>query len=95
LGPLPGGGPNFGSVYAAWSPDGKRLAVIPFSGAVGGVVWLVEPGGRETYRKLIDFPVGIRPYGLTWTPDGTSLVLGLNEERSDILLLEKYKNDGQ
>ena len=39
-------------------------------------VWLVEPNQKQPYTLLMELPVGPRVRGLTWTPDGSAVILG-------------------
>jgi Tol biopolymer transport system component len=80
---------RFNNGTMAWSPDGIRLAVEQQSGAFGGAIWIVEPGGREPYRKLLDLPSGVRLRGLSWSRDGASLVVGRILRSGDIFLAER------
>ena len=60
---------------AAWSPDGKRIAVLEFRGgevlAASVVVYRVQDGGREPVGK----EAWVDAQDLTWMPDGRSLVV--------------------
>jgi hypothetical protein len=47
----------------------------------------VEPDTSNPYRKVIEFPPGPRIRGLSWTQDGSALIIGKHESTSDIVLL--------
>ena len=81
----------FANGTPAWSPDGRRLAVAGQPG--GGLisVWIVEPDGPTVYRKLIDLPTGSRVRGLSWTRDGSALIIGKRDTSSDIVMLDSVK----
>lgn len=71
-------------VVLAWAPDGRRLA----SAAVEGL-WIVEPEAAQPFRKVTEFTGGRRPRGMTWTRDGSSLIVAIEETRGDIVLFER------
>lgn len=49
---------------------------------------LIEPGAREPYRKIFEFESAARPRGLTWTRDGSSLILASQEFPADIVMFD-------
>jgi hypothetical protein len=79
---------HFPNGFLAWSPDGTRLALasLPANGA--GQVWIAEPGAAQPYRKLADLPTPVRPRGITWTRDGTRVVIGSQELSGDIVMFD-------
>jgi len=83
----PGGG--FASGLLAWSPDGRKLALVRQPTNTEASIWIVEPDTLDPYRKLIEFPTGPRIRGLTWTRDGSALIIGKHETTSDIVLLDQ------
>jgi len=93
--PLPSGDMRFsgglgGNGVLAWSPDGKRLAVVNQPGSASPAVWIVEPDAHNPYRKLADFSGGPRIRGIAWTPDGTALVVGKHDaSSSDIVVFQR------
>jgi eukaryotic-like serine/threonine-protein kinase len=89
--PSPPGPGGFGNGTALWSPDGRRLAVTSQPGGGTASIWIVEPDGPMVYRKVIDLPPGPRVRGLTWTSDGSALVIGKRETSSDIVMLDQLK----
>jgi serine/threonine protein kinase len=78
---ISGNASNGGS---AWDPDGRRLADLGANS-----VWIIDPNAAQPYRKLKDFPPTQRPRGLTWTRDGSSLILGIEQATGDIVLFER------
>jgi Tol biopolymer transport system component len=78
---------GFASGLLAWSPDGRRLAVVRQPTNTEASVWIVEPDTSNPYRKVIEFPPGPRIRGLSWTQDGSALIIGKHESTSDIVLL--------
>ena len=76
---------NIGLAALAWAPDGRRLA----SAAVEGL-WMIEPDSREPFRKLArPLPGGQRLHGVTWTRDGSSVIVAIEETRGDLVLFER------
>ena len=72
-----------------WSPDGKRIAASSLTGSGAGSLWLVDPANPKPYRKLLDLPAGVFTRGITWSNDGTSLILGTYRWSGDIFLAER------
>src|SRR5262249_50234338 len=68
-----------GNGVLAWSPDGRRLAVVNQPGSGSPTVWLVEPEAANPYKRLAEFSGGPRIRGIAWTPDGKSLVVGKHD----------------
>jgi len=79
---------TIGNGALAWDRAGSRIAAIGNSGAVASVIFMVDPGQRDPPHKLIDFPADVRLRGVTWSPDGQSLIVGQQRRTSDIVLLE-------
>jgi Tol biopolymer transport system component len=82
-------GPALTNGFLSWAPDGKRLAAVGVPGSANAAIWVVEPDSAEPFRKLIEFPGEVRPRGITWTSDGSSLVFGRQEALSDLVLFER------
>jgi hypothetical protein len=51
-------------------------------------IWIVEPDARAPFRKLIELKPTIRPRGVTWTTDGSRLIIASQEQISDLVLHE-------
>jgi eukaryotic-like serine/threonine-protein kinase len=84
--PLPGG---FANGALAWSPDGRRLAVVSQNANAPASIWVIEPAAPEPrYQKLIELAPAPRIRGVVWTPDGRSIVIGKHDVVSDIVLIE-------
>jgi Tol biopolymer transport system component len=84
--PLPGG---FANGVLAWSPDGRRLAIVHQNANAPASIWLIEPAAAEPrFEKLIELDATSRVRGMAWTPDARSLVVGQHDVVSDIVLIE-------
>src|SRR4029453_18253347 len=81
-------GPALTNGSLSSSPDGKRVAAVGVPGSANASIWVVEPDSSEPFRKLIEFPGEVRPRGITWTSDGSSLVVGRQEALSDLLFFD-------
>jgi serine/threonine-protein kinase len=72
----------------AWAPDGRRLAVTTVPANAPAAIWIVELDARTPFRKLIELKPTIRPRGVTWTTDGSKLIIASQEQISDLVLHE-------
>jgi hypothetical protein len=86
----PGGG-GFANGFAAWAPDGRRLAVVRQQANSPAEIWLLELEAGQPYTKLVEFPPGPRIRGITWTADGSGIIIGEHDWTSDIVLLDRPK----
>ena len=75
----------------SWSPDGRRLAALGFPGARSGYIWIFEPHGTVPFRQLLELTPDILLRGITWTPDGASLIVGHVKATGDIILAERLR----
>ena len=82
---------GFGAGSPAWAPDGRRLAVVTNSVNETASIWIVDPDARAPYRKLLELPAGPRIRGVTWTRDGSTLIIGKHDSTSDIVLLDQTR----
>ena len=85
------GNPPGGHSSPSWSPDAKRIAAAALPGAGAGSVWIIDPNSPAPYKKVMDLPAGVFLRGLTWTPDGSSLIVGQYRWSGDIFLAERSK----
>jgi Tol biopolymer transport system component len=86
--------PPLNNGFVSWSPDGHRLAAVSLPGAFSGSIWIVSLDGRSGPKKLLDLPNGVILRGLTWSPDGSSLVVGRVQVSGDVFLAERSTPSG-
>ena len=72
----------------AWSPDGKRLAVILRTDA-GGSVWVTEPDGSRPIQvtRFTDTDV----FRIVWLPDGKKLAVSAGKLSRDAVLIRGFR----
>jgi TolB protein len=87
--PRPPGPGGFANGMPAWSPDGRRLAVLSQPASSPSSIWIVDPENPNPYSLLIELPAGPRIRGLSWTRDGSAVIVGKHETSSDIVLLDQ------
>ncbi len=71
-----------------WAPDGKRLAVVTVPANAPSAVWIVEPAAATPFRRVLELQPTVRPRGLTWTRDGSQLIMSSEESLSDLVLYD-------
>jgi Tol biopolymer transport system component len=81
--------PRIGNGFVTWSVDGRRLAAVSLPGAALGSIWIIEPNNPVPNRKLVDLPAEVFLRGITWTRDGSSLIVGRIRWAGDIFLAER------
>jgi Tol biopolymer transport system component len=79
-------GPRLPNGYLAWAPDGTRLAVASVLTNAAVEISVVELGAHDPFRRALELPAHLRLRGLGFGADGASLVLGIQEALSDIVL---------
>ena len=72
----------------AWSRDGRRVAVVTVPANAPSALFVIEPEGRTPFQKVTEFGPTVRPRGLTWTRDGTRVIIARQESLSDLVLHE-------
>jgi hypothetical protein len=65
--------------------------VIGNSGSVAAALWIFDVQGLEPPRKVAEFLSNVRFRGVTWTPDGKSVIVGRRSQSGDIVLFELGK----
>ena len=85
-------GPRLPNGYVVWAPDGKRLAVVSVLTNAPAEIWVVELGAPNPFRQALVLPSHFRVRGLTFSSDSSSLVIGVQEALSDIVL---FVRDGR
>jgi hypothetical protein len=79
---------GFSNGMTAWSPDGRRLAILAQNTNTATSIWLAEPDNATPFRKLVELPVGPRIRGVTWTNDA-ALIVGYYDAVGDIVLMDQ------
>jgi hypothetical protein len=52
-------------------------------------IWIIDLESATPYTRLLELPAGPRIRGLTWTRDGTAVIIGKHDWTSDIVLMEQ------
>lgn len=79
----------FGNGLLGWSADGQKVAVVSLPGAAAGSLWIAELGATPKWRKLVDLQAGVHLRGITWSRDGSELIVGVIRWSGDIVLAER------
>jgi hypothetical protein len=80
---------GFANGLVAWSPDGKQVAIVSQNTNLPSALWTItpdEPGAA--FRRVIQLPLGPRVRGITWLSDSPSLLIGMHDWTSDIVLMD-------
>ena len=80
---------RLGSGLLAWSADGRFLAGVAMPGQRPAHIWIFDMQQPAVVRKLLELPTSVIVRGITWSPDGTSLVIGHVRESADIMFAER------
>ncbi len=83
-------GPAFQNGYLKWAPDGRRLLALRQSMTFPQEVYLVDPRSADPYRLVYRAPTGVWIRGATWSPDGSTITIGIERPTSDIVLLATH-----
>src|SRR5262249_41199737 len=82
--------PAFGNGFIKWAPDGRRLLALRQTMTVPQEAYLVDPRSPEPYRLIYRAETGVWIRGATWSPDGSTLTIGIERPTSDIVLLTTH-----
>jgi eukaryotic-like serine/threonine-protein kinase len=82
-----GSGPSISNGLLAWSRDGSRLLAAARWTTLAQEIYVVSPDAADPYRSVLKLPVGAGILGASWSADGSSIVAGIEEPKSDIVLL--------
>ena len=82
--------PAFQNGYLKWAPDGRRLLAMRQSMTFPQEVYLVDPRSTEPYRLVYRASTGVWIHGATWSPDGSTITVGIERPTSDIVLLATH-----
>jgi serine/threonine protein kinase/Tol biopolymer transport system component len=80
--------PRLTNGLVAWAPDGRRVAVVTVPANAPAVIWIVDPESPTPFRRLMELEPTARPRGLTWTNDGSRLIIASQRSLSDLVLHE-------
>jgi hypothetical protein len=70
-------------------PDGKTVAIVSQNTNLPAAIWTIAPDAEHpVYRKVIELPLGPRIRGITWTADGSALIVGQHDWTSDVVLMD-------
>ena len=97
LPPAPAISAGFANGQVAWSPDGKTVAVVSQNTNLPAAVWTITPDDEQAaFRKIVELPMGPRIRGISWTADGSAIILGQHDWTSDIVLMDgKTRRDSE
>ena len=87
--PRPPGASGFSNGMPAWSPDGRKVAVLSQQANAPSSIWIVDPQSRDPYHLLFEFAAGVRIRGITWTVDGSAILAGVQNMSSHIVLMDQ------
>lgn len=77
----------FQNGFLAWSPDGRRVAVVSAQANSRAEIWIVEPAAGR-FQRLVEMSAEVQPRGITWALDGSTVIIAEQETLSDIVLFE-------
>ena len=72
----------------AWSLDGAHAAMVNLPG-FAAEAWALRLAGEKLW-KLAEFPPSVALDGVTWTRDGSALLIGRTEYEAEVLLLDGF-----
>jgi Tol biopolymer transport system component len=78
---------GFANGLTAWSPDGTRLALMAYQANAPVTLWVFDVQSSQ-FTRLGELPVNVSVRGLTWSPNGESILVAEQETKSDIVLFD-------
>jgi Tol biopolymer transport system component len=75
----------------AWSPDGASIALVNLPGRAAAEVFVLSVG-TGALRLLQRFAAPAELDGVTWSPDGKSVLVGRRVYESEVLLIRGLKH---
>jgi Tol biopolymer transport system component len=79
--------PRLGNGVLTWSPDGRRLLALARGVARSGEIFVMDRQANPLYRRILELPLGATTRGASWSADGSSIVPGFEQPKSDVVLL--------
>ena len=80
-------GPNISNGLLAWSPDGRRLLAAARFTTLPMEILVLDVSSTDPPRTVVKLPIGGGILGAAWSADGSSILAGIEEPNSDIVLL--------
>jgi eukaryotic-like serine/threonine-protein kinase len=73
-----------------WAPDGRRLLALRRTPTTPTEFYVVDPRSPDPYHLVFQAVVGDQVHGATWSADGSTILIGLERPKSDIVLLATH-----
>ena len=64
------------------------MALAAAQANLRSTIWIFDPDAHDQFRQLAELPVTVRVRGITWNADGSSVIVGQQETKSDIVLFD-------
>ena len=79
---------GFSNGLTAWSPDGRRIALLAAQANLRNTIWIFDPEARDQFRQLAELPLTVQVRGITWSPNGAAIIVAQQETKSDVVLFD-------